>query len=160
MALVGGLGSGGGEGSGFSRGVPVRKPGQRPGEQDPIAPINIETTYDPNGTVHSHLPLRPLDIGPMPDFWADMAQFARRSRPTQAPSAPVQARALRAPDTTAMERPSGPTASYLGDDAEFATMIGRGPQSAGVAYDPWHPGQGFSPGNTPVATYSGPRKRA
>jgi len=121
----------------------------------------VENAYDKTGNLSSILSREGIDIGPQPDFWGDLNSIVSRLRPRATQPAPAmqQARALRTP-TPAYSGPTGERAparasGYDTGAARFATMVGRGPQSSGVGYDPWQFGMPYSPGNTPFATYSG-----
>lgn len=112
-------------------------------------------TYGPDGTITTEMTREGIDIGEVPDFWKDFEEVQRRlpraAPPQRSPlSAARQGAALQqlAPPTEG-RRPAPAQPQY---EDMYSTVIGHGPQSAGIAYQPWKPGMAFSPLNPPVFT--------
>lgn len=108
--------------------------------------INVKNTIGNGGGLKTVLPREGLDIGPAPDFWGDLNKIQRRFKPR----ANDQAQALRQ-GPTFDDRLQKKEPEY-DLEPEYATMIGQGPNSSGVAYQSWQPGMAFSPGSQPVQT--------
>jgi len=110
-----------------------------------MAPLNVKNSFQ-GGALSTSLPREGLDIGPRPDFWGDLNKMQSRLRPRQQrmSSEGLQGGGGAAPAAQA------PADFY--DEPTYGTMIGMGPNSSGVAYQPWEPGMAFSPMAPPAQT--------
>ena len=117
----------------------------------------VSNAYDKTGNLSSILSREGIDIGPQPDFWADLNQIVSRLRPrATAMPAMQQAQALRAPVSapSTPERPGlSPVATARYGPAQFATLTSLAGSSPYL--QAWRPGMNYGAGNAPVATYSG-----
>lgn len=108
--------------------------------------LNIKNSFS-GGTLSTTLPREGLDIGPRPDFWGDLDRLQSRLRPRQQ---------MMQPQGLSRGSDRGPLAGGGAGDFDleptYATMIGQGPNSSGVAYQPWEPGMAFSPLAPPAQT--------
>jgi hypothetical protein len=82
------------------------EPKRRPGSK-PSAPLSVSNSYDSSGTLHTTLPREDIDIGPVPDFSADLNKLSRYLR--RRPSAVEQAVALRPASSEVVQERRGPT---------------------------------------------------
>lgn len=110
----------------------------------------VQNAYDRGGNLSSILSREGVDIGPQPDFWADLNSMVKRLRPMQrqAPPAQMQAQALRAP---AMPQREESQPVRVGQPRTgvpyYVKMVGTGPQGI--------PGYVNVPAGTPGAVAGG-----
>lgn len=114
---------------------------------------STNSSYDAGGGITTRSTRTQLTLPDIPDFWGDLALTKKQL----VPRADQQAAALRRPNGfTPSAAPAERNAAQNRFQEEyvptFATQLGLGPQSAGVAYQNWVPGMTFSPTNAPIAT--------
>ena len=103
--------------------------------------------YGPGGEANTSMGLRGVDIGPMPNYWADFNRTRQVLRPPKPMGAMDQGQAL-------AERPSGPQGAQYDYEPIYGNPAPTGFNMQGMGYREITPGQtGFQPGfgTTPVA---------
>lgn len=125
----------------------------------PGAPITVSNSYDKDGTLTTTLPRTGVDIGHVPDYWSDFTSMAQQLKnmgvgSNTRTSAPQQAQAL-APSIQAPAPATDYSRPNRQTSVEHTPLYGRLLQPGGASsnpyYEPWKPGDAYSPLNPPVA---------
>lgn len=109
----------------------------------------VTNSYGPDGTLNTTMDREGMDIGPAPDYWADLENIRKRLKPMAPAKQQAQALGPEAPGPL-----NGPATSQPEYDFDPTFAVHKFPGGTGGGYmTPYTPGgMALGGGQAPVAT--------